>query len=161
VGQIEPKHRSTLCARPPSRPTSVESIRQKLENVQNRRNVRNLKKSISVPKIRTCSFSAGLWDLLDDYGGQYTHRGKVFELIDRRFAILRPLQESLVGRRYVNEENATEMRNLHRGGAECRGGGGDTSSMPEASHPSREDAPLADTADSARRRRRRALCFPI
>jgi hypothetical protein len=54
VGQIEPKHRSTLCARPPSRPTSVANIRPKLENVQNRRNVRFLKKSVSVPKIRTC-----------------------------------------------------------------------------------------------------------
>jgi len=91
----------------------------------------------------------------------YTHCGKVCELIDRRFAIFRPLQESLVGRRHANENNATVIRNLHRGGAECRGGGGDTSSVPEASHPSREDAPLADTADSARRCRRRALCFPI
>jgi hypothetical protein len=63
---------------------------------------------------------------------QYTHSGKVFELINRRFAIDRPLQESLVGRRHENEENATEIRNLHRGGAECQAGGGDTSSVPEA-----------------------------
>jgi len=91
----------------------------------------------------------------------YTHCGKVFGLIDRRFAIYRPLQESLVGRRHANEENATVIRNLHRGGAECRGDGGDASSVPEASYPSRKDAPLAETADSARRRQRRALCFPI
>ena len=44
MGQIEPKHRSTLCARPPSRPTSVANIRPKHENVENRRNVRFLKK---------------------------------------------------------------------------------------------------------------------
>jgi len=93
---------------------------------------------------------------------EYTHFGKVFELIDHRFAIFRPLQESLmVGRRHANEENATVIRNLHRGGAECRAGGSDTSSVPEAENPSREDAPVADTADSARQRRRRALCFPI
>ena len=91
----------------------------------------------------------------------YTHCSKVFELIDRRFAIFRPLQESLVGCRHADEENATKIRDLHRGGAGCRGGGGDTSSVSEASHPSREDAPLADTADSARRRRRHALWFPI
>ena len=88
---------------------------------------------------------------------EYTHCGKVFELIDRRFAKCRPLQESLVGRRHANEENATVIRDLHRGGAECRAGGSDTSSVPEAEYPSREDAPVADTADSARRRRRRAL----
>jgi len=63
---------------------------------------------------------------------QYTHCGKVFELIDRRFAIDCPLQESLGGRRHENEENATEIRNLHRGGAECQAGGGDASSVPEA-----------------------------
>jgi len=93
--------------------------------------------------------------------GQHTHCGRVFQLIDRRFAISRPLQESVVGRRHANEENATVIPNLHRGGAECRGGGGDTSSVPEASHPPREDAPLADTLDSARRRVQRALCSPI
>ena len=54
------------------------------------------------------------------------------------------LQESLVGRRHANEENATMIRNLHRGGAECRAGGSDTSSVPEAEFPSREDAPVAD-----------------
>ena len=58
--------------------------------------------------------------------------GKVFEVIDRRFAIECPLQESLGGRRHENEENATEIRNLHRGGAECQAGGGDASSVPEA-----------------------------
>jgi len=42
----------------------------------------------------------------------------VFELVDRRFAIYRPLQEPLVGRRHANEDNATVIRNLHRGGAE-------------------------------------------
>jgi hypothetical protein len=64
-------------------------------------------------------------------GGLYTHCGKVFKLIVRRFAICRPLQESLVGRRHENED-ATEIRNLHRGGAECQAGGGDTSRVPEA-----------------------------
>jgi len=38
----------------------------------------------------------------------------------------------LVGRLHENEENATVIRNLHRGGAECQAGGGDTSSVPEA-----------------------------
>jgi len=56
MGQIELKHRSTLCTRPTSRPTSVANIRPKLEIIQNRQNVRFLKKSISVPKIRTCGF---------------------------------------------------------------------------------------------------------
>ena len=63
---------------------------------------------------------------------QYTHFGKVLELIDHRFAIDRPLQECLGGRRHENEENASEIRKLHRGGAECQVGGGDTSSVPEA-----------------------------
>jgi len=51
---------------------------------------------------------------------------KVFELIDRRFAIYRPTWKCLVWRRHADEENATAMRNLHRGGAECRAGGSDT-----------------------------------
>jgi len=65
-------------------------------------------------------------------GPRYTHFGKFFELIDHRFAISRPLQESLVGRRHANEENATVIRKLRRGGAECRGGGSDTLSVTEA-----------------------------
>jgi len=72
-----------------------------------------------------------------------------------------PLQECVVGRKHANEEIADVIRNLHRGGAECRAGGSDTSSVQEADYPSREDAPVANTGDSARRRRRRALCFPI
>ena len=78
---------------------------------------------LTVPDVSVYSGMSGFY---------YTHCGKVFELIDRRFAIHRPLQESLVGRRHENEENATEIRNLHRGGAECQAGGGDTSSVPEA-----------------------------
>jgi len=56
----------------------------------------------------------------------------------------------LVGRRHANEENATAIRNQHRGGAECRGGGNDTSSVPEALYASREDTTAADTPGSAR-----------
>jgi len=62
---------------------------------------------------------------------------------------------------HANEENVTVIRNLHRGGAECHGGGGDTPSVPEAWYSSREHAPLAAAADSARRRVRRALCYTI
>ena len=50
---------------------------------------------------------------------------KVFELIDRRFAIFRPTGKCLVGRRHANED-ATAIRNPHRGGAECRAGSNDT-----------------------------------
>jgi len=50
----------------------------------------------------------------------------VFELTDSRFAIYRPTRNCLVGRRRANGEYATAIRNLHRGGAECRAGGSDT-----------------------------------
>jgi hypothetical protein len=66
-----------------------------------------------------------------------------------------------MGRRHASEETGTVIRNLHRGGAECRTGGSDASSVPEANNPSREDAPLADTAHLARRHLRRALRFLI
>jgi len=79
----------------------------------------------------------------------YTHLGKVFELIDRRFVIYRPIRECLVRRRHEIEENAAVIRNLHRGRAECHAGGADTSSVPEAFLPSREHAPLAAAADLA------------
>jgi len=42
------------------------------------------------------------------------------------------LSEMLGRAQAENEENATEIRNLHRGGAERQVGGGDTSSVPEA-----------------------------
>jgi len=51
---------------------------------------------------------------------------EVLELIDRRFAIYRPTRKRLVRRWHANEENATAIRNLHRGGAECHAGGSDT-----------------------------------
>jgi hypothetical protein len=93
---------------------------------------------------------------------KYTHCGNFLnELIDRRFAIHCPLQESLVGRRHENEENATVIGDLHGGMAERRAGSGGTSNGTKALFRSRDDVPLAAAADSARRRRRRALRFPI
>jgi hypothetical protein len=68
---------------------------------------------------------------------QYEYFGKVFELIDRRFAIHRLTRKCLAGQapkrgeRHPNEENATVIRDLHRGGAECRAGGSETPSVPE------------------------------
>ena len=53
-------------------------------------------------------------------GNEYTHCGKVFELIDGRFAIYRPSPKSLAGRRHENEEDATVFGNLHGGMAERR-----------------------------------------
>jgi len=67
----------------------------------------------------------------------------------------------LGGAKARKRENATVIRNLHRGGAECRAGGSDTPSVPEAYYASWEDATLADTPGSARQRVQRALCFPI
>ena len=58
---------------------------------------------------------------------QYTHCGKVVELIDGRFAIHRPLQEFLAGRSRENEENATVIGDLRGGMAERRAGSGGTS----------------------------------
>jgi len=37
-----------------------------------------------------------------------------------------------MGHRHETEENATVIRNLHRGGPECHAGGGDTASVPDA-----------------------------
>ena len=124
----------------------------RLSNLQPRRR-------LTVTVARICKKG-----LCRDKPGEYIHFGKVPQLIDRRFATCRPLLESLVGRRHANEENAAVIRNLHRGGAESRAGGSDNSSVPEAEYPSREDAPVADTAASSRRRRRRAwrlnLAYP-
>ena len=111
----------------------------RLSNLQPRRR-------LTVTVARICKKG-----LCRDKPGEYIHFGKVPQLIDRRFATCRPLLESLVGRRHANEENAAVIRNLHRGGAECRAGGSDNSSVPEAEYPSREDAPVADTAASSRR----------
>ena len=86
----------------------------------------------------------------------YTHFGKDFELIDGRFAICRPPPESLVGRRHENEENASVIGNLPGGMAEARAGSGGTSTGTKAFFRSRDDAPLAAAANSARQRWRRA-----
>jgi len=94
-------------------------------------------------------------------GNEYTHCGKVFELIDGRFAIYRPSPKSLAGRRHENEGNATVIGNLHGGMAERRDGGGGTSTGTKALFYARDSAPLSAAPNSARRRRRRALCFPI
>ena len=52
-------------------------------------------------------------------------------LIDRRFANLSTHSEMLGGAQ-AREENATVIRNLHRGGAECRAGGSDTACASQA-----------------------------
>ena len=97
---------------------------------------------------------------------QFTHFGNVFELIDGRFAICRPLQAYLVGRRHEEEEtsvgrshgneaNATAIGNLHGGMAERRAGSGGPFTGIKALFRSRDDAPLAAAPDSARRPLRR------
>ena len=52
--------------------------------------------------------------------------------------------------RILGGAQARKRRKRHCDPQSASRRGGDTSSVPEASHPSREDAPLADTADSAR-----------
>jgi len=60
-----------------------------------------------------------------------------------------------------NEENATVIGNLHGGMAERRAGSGGTFAGTKALFCSRDDAPLAAAANSARRRWRHALRIPI
>jgi hypothetical protein len=68
-----------------------------------------------------------------------THFGKVFELIDGRFAIDRPTRKCLVGpnhnllRARSGNRTGKRPRREHDGGMEeRRGGDGDTSSVPGA-----------------------------
>ena len=67
----------------------------------------------------------------------------------------------MLGGALDENEEITVIRNLHGGMAERRAGSGGTSTGTKALIRSRDDAPLAAAANSARRRWRRALRFPI
>ena len=71
------------------------------------------------------------------------------------------LQNLWPGAGHGNEENATVIGNLHGGMAERRAGSGGTSAGTKALFRSRDDTPLAAAVNSARRRWRRAMRFPI
>jgi len=62
----------------------------------------------------------------------------------------------MVGRRHETEAIATVIGDLHGGMAERRAGSGGTCTGTQALFASQDDAPLAATPDSARRRMQRA-----
>jgi len=74
-----------------------------------------------------------------------------FVIVDIRFAIGRPLQESLVGmgRRHGDDDDCAVIGHLHGGVAEHRAGSGGTSRGTNALFRSRDSAPLAAAPDSA------------